>query len=138
MTWIPSAISVAMKGLFSTRSSFTKRIVGSGEHTKIVTIHGKRSNVFKRTVTLKIAEQSTRMPYKTDSQGNSVEGGALNANFTTVDAVAKVCNTLGIHGYVYGRDFIWQDQGYTEDLDDAIIIEYNDDKIKTLLGLSNG
>ena len=138
MTWIPSAIFVATKGLFLTRSSFTKRTVESGEHTKIVTIHGKRSNVFKRTVTLKTAEQSTRMPYLTDSQGNSVEGGALNANYTTVDAVAKVCNTLGIHGYVYGRDFIWQDQGYTEDLDDAIIIEYNDDKIKTLLGLSNG
>jgi hypothetical protein len=135
---IHSATSVVMKGLFLTRSSFTKRTVESGEHTKIVTIHGKRSNVFKRTVVLKTADQSTRTPYLTDSQGNSVEGGALNANYTTVDAVAKVCNTLGIHGYVYGRDFIWQDQGYTEDLDDAIIIEYNDDKIKTLLGLSNG
>ena len=138
MTWIPSAIFVATKGLFLTRSSFTKRTVESGEHTKIVTIHGKRSNVFKRTVVLKTAEQSTRMPYLTDANGNSVEGGALNANYTTVDAVAKVCNTLGIHGYVYGRDFVWQDQGYTDDLDDAIIIEYNDDKIKTLLGLSNG
>jgi len=127
-----------MKDLFLTKSSFTKRTVESGEHTKIVTIHGKRSNVFKRTVVLKTAELSTRTPYLTDSQGNSVEGGALNANYTTVDAVAKVCNTLGIHGYVYGRDFIWLDQGYTEDLDDAIIIEYNDDKIKTLLGLSNG
>jgi len=137
MTWIPSAISVAMKGLFSTRSSFTKRTVKSGEHTKIVTIHGKQSNVFKRTVTLKTAEHSTRMPYQTDSQGNSVEGGALNANYTTVDAVAKVCNTLGIHGYVYGRDFIWQDQGYTDDLDDAIIIAYDDVKILTLLGLAN-
>jgi len=137
MTWIPSAIFVATKGLFLTRSSFTKRTVESGEHTKIVTIHGKQNNVFKRTVTLKTADQSTRMPYKTDSQGNSVEGGALNANYTTVDAVAKVCNTLGIHGYVYGRDFIWQDQGYTDDLDDAIIIAYDDVKILTLLGLAN-
>ena len=94
--------------------------------------------MFKRTVVLKTADLSTRQPYLTDSQGNSVDGGALNANYTTVDAVAKVCNTLGIHGYVYGRDFIWQDQGYTDDLDYAIIIEYNDDKIKTLLGLSNG
>ena len=94
--------------------------------------------MFTRTVTLKTESLSTRSPYLTDSQGNSVEGGALNANYTTVEAVAKVCNTLGIHGYVYGRDFIWQDQGYTEDLDDAIIIEYNDEKILTLLGMTNG
>ena len=127
-----------MKDLFLTKSSFTKRTVKSGEHTKIVIIHGKRSNVFTRTVTLKTESLSTRSPYLTDSQGNSVEGGALNANYTTVEAVAKVCNTLGIHGYVYGRDFIWQDQGYTEDLDDAIIIEYNDEKILTLLGMTNG
>ena len=137
MTWIPSATSVVMKDLFLTRNSFTKRTVESGEHTKIVTIHGKQSNVFKRTVTLKTAEHSTRMPYQTDAYGNSVEGGALNANYTTVDAVARVCNMLGIHGYVYGRDFIWQDQGYTDDLDDAIIIAYDDVKILTLLGLAN-
>ena len=127
-----------MRDLFLTKNSFTKRTVKSGEHTKIVIIHGKRSNVFTRTVTLKTESLSTRSPYLTDSQGNSVEGGALNANYTTVEAVAKVCNTLGIHGYVYGRDFIWQDQGYTEDLDDAIIIEYNDEKILTLLGMTNG
>ena len=127
-----------MKDLFLMKSSFTKRTVESGEHTKIVTIHGKQNIVFKRTAVLKIADQSTRTPYLTDSQGNSVEGGALNANYTTVDAVAKVCNTLGIHGYVYGRDFIWQDQGYTDTLDDAIIIKYDDVKILTLLGLANG
>ena len=138
MTWIPSATFVVMKVLFSTKSSFTKRTAKNGEHTKTVAIRERQRTVFKRTVALKTAELSTRTPYLTDSQGNSVEGGALNANYTTVDAVAKVCNTLGIHGYVYGRDFIWLDQGYTEDLDDAIIIEYNDDKIKTLLGLSNG
>ena len=127
-----------MRDLFLTKNSFTKRTVKSGEHTKIVIIHGKRSNVFTRTVTLKTESLSTRSPYLTDSQGNSVEGGALNANYTTVDAVAKVCNTLGIHGYVYGRDFIWQDQGYTDTLDDAIIIKYDDVKILTLLGLANG
>jgi hypothetical protein len=126
-----------MKDSYLTKSSFTKRTVESGEHTKIVAILERQETVFKRTVALKTADQSTRTPYLTDSQGNSVEGGALNANYTTVDAVAKVCNTLGIHGYVYGRDFVWQDQGYTDDLDDAIIIEYDDVKILTLLGLAN-
>ena len=100
-------------------------------------IRERQGTVFKRTVTLRIAEHSTRTPYLTDSRGNSVEGGALNANYTTVDAVAKVCNTLGIHGYVYGRDFVWKDQGYTDDLDDAIILSYDDIKILTLLGLAN-
>ena len=127
---------VAMKDLSLTRSSFTEGTLKSGEHTKIVTIRGKQNNVFKRTAVIETAKQSTRMPYQTDAQGNSVEGGALNANYTTVDAVAKVCNALGRHGYIYGRDFNWKDQGYTEDLEDAIIIEYNDEKIKTLLGLS--
>ena len=136
MTSSPSVTFVAMKDLSLTRSSFTEGIQKSGEHTKIETIHGKQNNVFKRTVVIETAKQSTRMPYQTDAQGNSVEGGALNANYTTVDAVAKVCNTLGRHGYIYGRDFNWKDQGYTEDLEDAIIIEYNDEKIKTLLGLS--
>jgi len=137
MTSRPSVTFVAMKDLSLTRSSYIEGTLKSGEHTKIVTIHGKRNNVFKRTVVIETAKQSTRMPYQTDAQGNSVEGGALNANYTTVDAVAKVCNTLGIHGYVYGRDFVWQDQGYTDDLDDAIIIEYDDVKILTLLGLAN-
>ena len=100
-------------------------------------IRERQGTVFKRTVTLRIAEHSTRTPYLTDSRGNSVEGGALNANYTTVDAVARVCNTLGIHGYVYGRDFVWKDQGYTDDLDDAIILSYDDIKILTLLGLAN-
>jgi hypothetical protein len=137
MTLILSAIFVAMKDLFLMKSSFTKRTAKNGEHTKTVAIRERQRTVFKRTVALKTAELSTRTPYLTDSQGNSVEGGALNANYTTVDAVAKVCNTLGIHGYVYGRDFVWQDQGYTDDLDDAIIIEYDDVKILTLLGLAN-
>ena len=137
MILILSATSVVTKDLFLTKSFFTKETVESGEHTKIVTTHGKQNTVFKRTVVLRTADQSTRTPYLTDSQGNSVDGGALNANYTTVDAVAKVCNTLGIHGYVYGRDFIWQDQGYTDDFDDAIIIAYDDVKILTLLGLAN-
>ena len=107
MTSIPSATSVVMKVLNLTKSSFTKRTVESGEHTKTVTIHGKRSNVFKRTVVLKTADQSTRSPYLTDSQGNSVEGGALNANYRTVEAIAMICNHLGQLGLIYGEDFVW-------------------------------
>lgn len=89
-----------------------------------------------KSITIEIKDLSTRTPYKTDAQGNSVEGGALNANYTTVEAVAKICNTLGVHGYHYGRDFIWQDQGWTEDMEDAIILNYKDDKIKTLIGVA--
>ncbi len=138
MISIPSATFVDLKGLNLTKSSFTKGKQESGGHTKVVTIHGKQNNVFTKIVTLRTEDQSDRGPYLTDKFGNSVEGGALNANYTTVDAVAKVSNTLGNHGYVYGRDFIWQDQGYTDSMDDAIIFEYNDLRILTILGLTNG
>jgi|TARA_R110000803_G_scaffold204770_2_gene271046 hypothetical protein len=138
MISIPSATFVDLKGLILTKSFFITKQQESGGHTKVVTIHGKQNNVFTRTVNLRTEDQSDRGPYLTDKFGNSVEGGALNANYTTVDAVAKVSNTLGNHGYVYGRDFIWQDQGYTDSMDDAIIFEYNDLRILTILGLTNG
>jgi len=102
----------------------------SGELTR------KAGLLFAKTVTIGIKDLSDRTPYKTDANGNSVEGGALNANYTTVEAVAKVCNTLGKHGFLYGRDFVWTDQGWTDDMDDAIIFEYSDPKIITLLGLT--
>lgn len=42
-----------------------------------------------------------------ESTGNTVEGGALNANYRTVEAVAMICNHLGSMGLIYGEDFVW-------------------------------
>jgi len=92
--------------------------------------------MMKKVGLVAVEKISNRMPYKTDANGNSVEGGALNANYTLVDAVARVCNTLGKHGYVYGKDFVWDDSDYTDDLDEALSIRYEDPKILTILGIA--
>jgi hypothetical protein len=36
------------------------------------------------------------------------EGGGLNANYRTVEAVAKASNILGHYGLKYGEDFIFK------------------------------
>lgn len=41
-----------------------------------------------------------------------VPGGALNAGYTPVDALADVCNKLGHYGLVYKKDFYWEDFQY--------------------------
>ena len=44
------------------------------------------------------------------------EGGALNAGYTPVDALARITNLLGQHGLVYDVDFSWDRFDYsTED-----------------------
>jgi len=52
-----------------------------------------------------------------------------------VDAVARVSNILGKHGFEYGKDFVWDDQEFTDDMDDAISFTVGDEKIMVLLGL---
>jgi hypothetical protein len=39
------------------------------------------------------------------------EGGGLNANYRTVEALAIVANRLGQHGLVYGADFVFKTGG---------------------------
>ena len=41
------------------------------------------------------------------------EGGALNAGYTPVDALARICNLLGQHDLHYGKDFYWDSFQYT-------------------------
>ena len=41
------------------------------------------------------------------TSGKSVEGGALKANYRTVEAVAMICNHMGKLGLIYGEDFTW-------------------------------
>ena len=90
---------------------------------------------YKKEITLDISNYSNRNPWNTDANGNSIEGGALNANYTLVDAVGNVCNQLGKHGYTYGKDFVWEDNAWTDDMEDAISVKYNDPRIETLLGI---
>ena len=88
-------------------------------------------------VTLDIDKISKRDEYIGQSTGTSVEGGALNANYRTVEAVAKVSAILGRSGYEYGKDFVWTDHSYDNDMEETVVFKFNDEKIKTLLGMAS-
>ena len=60
-----------------------------------------------------------------------VEGCALNASYTFVDAVANICSQMGNAGYVYGRDYYWAYHGYDEDLEDCVTLCVKNEKMKT-------
>lgn len=40
-----------------------------------------------------------------------MEGGALNAGYTKVDALCKISNMLGRHGLEYEKDWWWEGFG---------------------------
>ena len=52
-----------------------------------------------------------------------VQGGGLNASYTTVDAVAHLCTMLGNQGLIYGKDFIWEGTDWDNDDDECISIQ---------------
>jgi hypothetical protein len=65
-----------------------------------------------------------------------IGGGALNASFTDVDAVANLCSMMGNAGYVYGRDYIWAYNGYDDDLEECVTLHVKDEKMKTWIHLN--
>ena len=68
-----------------------------------------------------------------------IGGGALNAGYDTVDAVANICTTAGNLGMKYGKDFIWAYAGYQEDgddLEDCITLMVKEDKYESFLHLA--
>tara|TARA_B100000214_G_scaffold307717_2_gene238987 strand:+ start:771 stop:1109 length:339 start_codon:yes stop_codon:yes gene_type:complete len=83
-----------------------------------------------KEVTIAEKRLSSRMSYV------PVEGGALNAGYTTVDAVANLCTTAGNLGMVYGKDFIWSHTGWDEKDDDAIVLLVKEEKYETFLQLA--
>ena len=65
-----------------------------------------------------------------------VEGGGLNASYTTVDAVANICATAGNLGLVYGKAFIWSHTDYDDDMDECITLLVKEERYKTLFHLA--
>ena len=65
-----------------------------------------------------------------------IEGGGLNASYTTVDAVANICTTAGNLGLKYGKDFIWSHTDWDSNDDDAIVLLVKEEKYKTFLHLA--
>lgn len=66
-----------------------------------------------------------------------IEGGGLNASYTTVDAVAHLCSMLGNQGLRYGKDYIWEGTDYDDQDDEVvtILMKPNKEKHVTALGL---
>ena len=85
--------------------------------------------VFKHQVKLSIDALSTRPNHL------PIEGGALNAGYTMVDALAVVSNFLGNHGLIYRKDWWWEGNGWTQDMDQALCIEFKEEKNKILVQL---
>ena len=81
-------------------------------------------------VTLDIDTISKRDHYIGESQGTSIEGGALNANYRDVDAVARVANFLGTIGYTYDKDWYWENAGC-----DELVIKVKDKRVAAQLKL---
>ena len=68
-----------------------------------------------------------------------IGGGALNAGYDTVDAVANICTTAGNLGMKYGKDFIWAYAGYGDDgddLDECITLMVKEEKYESFLQLA--
>ena len=65
-----------------------------------------------------------------------IEGGGLNASYTTVDAVANICATAGNLGLKYGKDFIWSHTDWDHNDDDAIVLLVKEEKYQSFLHLA--
>ena len=88
------------------------------------------TNAVNLEVNIPVKKLTKRMGYL------PIGGGALNASYTFVDAVANVCSHMGNAGYKYGRDYIWAFHGYDEDMEDTVTLYVKDDKIRSWLHLS--
>jgi len=83
-----------------------------------------------KEISIKEQRATSRMGYL------PVEGGGLNASYTTVDAVANICATAGNLGMQYGKDFIWSHTDYDDDMDECITLLVKEDKYESFLQLA--
>lgn len=74
----------------------------------------KQSNC---SLSFKVDEVSDREPFSREINEAFGEGGGLNANYRTVEAVAKISNILGYHKFVYGVNFVFKTGGNTISFD---------------------
>ncbi len=73
-------------------------------------------------LTLKTSDISSRETYSREINKEYGEGGGLNANYQTVEAVAIIANALGaVNGFRYGEQFIFKTTGL-----DEVILEFNE------------
>jgi hypothetical protein len=79
------------------------------------------------SLTCRVDSLSTRETSSKEINDTYGEGGGLNANFRTVEAVALVANRLGSQGMIYGVDFIFKIGSY-----ESIDFDFSDQEVKAL------
>ena len=85
---------------------------------------------FMKEIKFKEKRATSRMGYL------PIEGGGLNASYTTVDAVANICATAGNLGMKYGKDFIWSGTDWDDNDDECITLMVKEDKYESFLHLA--
>lgn len=85
--------------------------------------------MFQHTVGVPISKFSDRPNHL------QMEGGALNAGYTSVDALAYVSNLLGNHGLIYRKDWWWEGMGSDKNYQSILNLRFRDEKNKVLVGL---
>ena len=77
---------------------------------------------------LDVSRFSSRETFSSEVNELLGEGGALNANYRTVEAVAVVANLLGLHCLDYGKYFRFKTGGAKE-----ISIDFRDEATKEIV-----
>ena len=85
---------------------------------------------FMKEISIKEKRATTRQGYL------PVEGGGLNASYSTVDAVANICATAGNLGMKYGKDFIWSHTDYDDNMDECVTLLVKEEKYESFLHLA--
>jgi hypothetical protein len=83
-----------------------------------------------KEISIKEKRATTRQGYL------PIEGGGLNASYSTVDAVANICATAGNLGMKYGKDFIWSHTDYDDNMDECVTLLVKEDKYESFLHLA--
>ena len=68
------------------------------------------------SLTLRVAQFSDRDTFSKEINEKFGEGGGLNANYKTVEAIAKAANLLGKAGLEYGKDFIFKTSLFADEM----------------------
>ena len=85
---------------------------------------------YMKEISIKEKRATTRQAYL------PIEGGGLNASYSTVDAVANICATAGNLGMKYGKDFIWSHTDYDDNMDECVTLLVKEDKYESFLHLA--
>ena len=85
---------------------------------------------YMKEINIKENRATTRQGYL------PIEGGGLNASYSTVDAVANICATAGNLGMKYGKDFIWSHTDYDDNMDECVTLLVKEDKYESFLHLA--